>query len=292
MTKQFNEFMNELKSTMVQKVSEQRKQSDDRDKIERSIKLLMGLDPKSDLSVHMGDIYEFIQMDQSVMVPALKELVRSYDSIKEPFTQEELSRLVTMGFMIDTLLKDESSIVINDDGSLTIHDDPEFWKTVKLEHDQETVEYTTEEETEESTEETSEETVEETVEETLMESSSNQLAESFIESSHDPELRMVRLTWLEGVPVYRYFITNTGFVMERIKDRICKTFPRKQLDEDRELIVQLTDKKKAKVSHLVWEAFYPEFRNVEYTLMYADGDPNNCALNNLQLQLKRQPNLK
>ena len=274
MSKQFDEFMNELKATMVQKVSEQSAKQNARQKIEQSIKLLTGLDPDSDLTDHMDDINETIQTNQSIITSALKELMKSYTSVEDSFTEEEIARVVTMGFMIDCLLNPNSSIDINDDGSLTIHDNPEFWKEYKKKQEEET----TIEETEE-TEETEEQ-------------ESETLIETFIKKENDPELKMVRLTWIEGVPKYRYFITNTGFVMEKVKDRICKHLPRKQYDSDRELIISLTPEKKAKVSHLVWEAFYPEFRGVKYALMYADGDPNNCELRNLQLQLKRQPELK
>ena len=277
MSKQFDEFMNELKMTMVQKVSEQSAKQNARQKIEQSIKLLLGLDPDLDLTDHMDDINETIQTNQSILASSLKELMKSYTSVEDFFTEEEIARLVTMGFMIDCLLNPNSSIDINDDGSLTIHDNQEFWKEQKNKMEQK----------EETTEET-------TIEETKVteEQESETLMETFIKKENDPELKMVRLTWIEGVPKYRYFITNTGFVMEKVKDRICKHLPRKQYDADRELIISLTDKKKAKVSHLVWEAFYPEFRGVKYALMYADGDPNNCELSNLQLQLKRQPELK
>ena len=286
MTKPYEEFMIELKNMMVQKVSELKQKEDARDKIEMSIRLLMGFDPDTDLTAHRDEINEMIQM-KSVLAPALRELVKSYENTDETFTDEEMSKILTIGYLIDLLNNDSSSIDINDDGTLTIHDNPEFWKQIKASKEE-----TTGDTSEEPTEETTEEPTEEPTEETMMESSSNQLAETYIKSANNPELRMVRLTWIKGVPVYRYFVTNTGFIMERIKDRICKKFPRKQLDEDRDLIIQLTDKKKAKVSHLVWEAFYPEFRNISYTLMYVDGDPNNCALSNLNLQLKKTTKLK
>lgn len=99
----------------------------------------------------------------------------------------------------------------------------------------------------------------------------------------------VRVDWLDGVVDYRYYVTKEGKLLEyidfklRAKNRSCRTD-----DLDGEIVFNFSPKKKYKLSHVVWEAFHPEFRGVNYEIMYLDGDKKNCSLENLSISVQNE----
>ena len=99
----------------------------------------------------------------------------------------------------------------------------------------------------------------------------------------------IRVDWLDGVVDYRYYVTKEGKLLEyidfklRAKNRSCRTD-----DLDGEIVFNFSPKKKYKLSHVVWEAFHPEFRGVNYEIMYLDGDKKNCSLENLSISVQNE----
>ena len=110
--------------------------------------------------------------------------------------------------------------------------------------------------------------------------------------SDEEDNRQVRITWLteDGVPDYRYFACANGKILQYMDFTLKEKFPRKRRKHTNsgeiissEVIVNLTPDKAYFVSHLIWEAFNPDFRNEEYELIHKDGDLRNCALSNLDV---------
>lgn len=114
----------------------------------------------------------------------------------------------------------------------------------------------------------------------------------------DEDNRQVRITWLteDGVPDYRYFACANGKILQYMNFTLTEKFPRKRRTHNTnsgelissEVIVNLTPDKAYFVSHLIWEAFNPDFRNEEYELIHKDGDLRNCALSNLAVAYENE----
>ena len=114
----------------------------------------------------------------------------------------------------------------------------------------------------------------------------------------DEDNRQVRIAWLteDGVPDYRYFACANGKILQYMNFTLTEKFPRKRRTHNTnsgelissEVIVNLTPDKAYFVSHLIWEAFNPDFRNEEYELIHKDGDLRNCALSNLAVAYENE----
>jgi hypothetical protein len=118
-----------------------------------------------------------------------------------------------------------------------------------------------------------------------------EISDEIGENTSDDDNRQVRITWLteDGVPDYRYFACANGKILQYMNFTLTEKFPRKRRTHNTnsgelissEVIVNLTPDKAYFVSHLIWEAFNPDYRNEEYELIHKDGDLRNCSLANL-----------
>ena len=100
----------------------------------------------------------------------------------------------------------------------------------------------------------------------------------------------VRIDWYDDVRE-SYMITATGKLYQYLKFRTCMV-PLRTVSATGEFVVNLTHRRKVYLSHLVWEAYHPEFRNMEYSLTYKDGNCRNCNLKNLVLATNNEMDLK
>ena len=88
-----------------------------------------------------------------------------------------------------------------------------------------------------------------------------------------------------------FAITNTGRVYQWINFRCCQV-PTRPVKRGGERVINLSPTLKVYVSHLVWEAYHPEYRGKEYSLSYLDNNPNNLSLDNLILKTGSELELK
>lgn len=134
--------------------------------------------------------------------------------------------------------------------------------------------------------------VEETTEEGI------EIPDEIKKTTDNEDNRQVQITWLteDGVPDYRYFACANGKILQYMNFTLTEKFPRKRRTHNTnsgelissEVIVNLTPDKAYFVSHLIWEAFNPDFRNEEYELIHKDGDLRNCALSNLAVAYENE----
>lgn len=100
----------------------------------------------------------------------------------------------------------------------------------------------------------------------------------------------VRIDWYDDVRE-SFMITSTGKLYQYLKFKTCMV-PVRSVSATGELVVNLTHRHKEYLSHLVWEAYHPKFRNMEYSLSYKDGNCRNCNLQNLVLATNHEMDLK
>ena len=100
----------------------------------------------------------------------------------------------------------------------------------------------------------------------------------------------VKIDWYPGVKD-TFAVTYTGKIYQWIKFKTCQV-PTRPVRRGGERVINLTPSLKVFVSHLVWEAYHPEYRGKEYSLTYLDNNPNNLKLDNLILKTGSELELK
>lgn len=90
--------------------------------------------------------------------------------------------------------------------------------------------------------------------------------------------QFIPIDWVEGIQKNKYRVNNRGEVWSMINLELGRIPVR---DVGDELVVQLSPTVIMPLSHLVWEAFHPEYRNMNYEIRYKDGNAHNCALYNI-----------
>ena len=91
--------------------------------------------------------------------------------------------------------------------------------------------------------------------------------------------QFIPIDWVDGIPSNKYRVNNRGEVWSMINLELGRIPVRNVGDE---LTVQLSPTMIVPLSHLVWEAFHPEYRNTKYEIKYKDGNAHNCALTNME----------
>lgn len=92
------------------------------------------------------------------------------------------------------------------------------------------------------------------------------------------------IDWVEGVVTYKYFVTPNGKIHQIIKGEDCTVCPR---HVNGFLIFNLKKDKPCRVDKLIWEAYNPEYRGMDYELEFIDNDSLNTALQNLRVKIAK-----
>lgn len=103
-------------------------------------------------------------------------------------------------------------------------------------------------------------------------------------SKPEKSLGMRYIDWVDDVAKYKYFVTPNGKIHQILKGQDCNVQPR---NIGGYLIFNLKKDKPYRVDKLIWEAYNPEYRSMDYELEFIDNDPLNTALSNLRVKIAK-----